>query len=149
MISVTSYVQARITAVLLTGVIAFGLAEAHAQAGDEGGEHLYISKGCLGCHGASARGGGGVPPLAQTELPFNQFLAMLRTPNTAMHTFPKEAVKHDEAVLIHDYLRTLPLATLRIGLEAPTGVLPPTSCAECHLRYQATIVRQLPGSAMV
>ena len=148
MISVTSYVQTRLIAVLLTGVIAFGLAEAQAQAGDEGGEHLYISKGCLGCHGASARGGGGVPSLAQTELPFNQFLAMLRTPKTAMHTFPKEVVKHDEAVLIHDYLRTLPLATPRIGLEAPTGKLPPSSCAECHLRYQATIVRQFQGSAM-
>ena len=37
---------------------------AHAQEAEETGEPLYIVKGCLGCHGASARGGVG-PSLAK------------------------------------------------------------------------------------
>jgi len=37
------------------------------------GAELYIAKGCLGCHGASARGGVG-PPLANTKLTVDPFV---------------------------------------------------------------------------
>ena len=58
---------------------------------EETGEPLYIAKGCLGCHGASARGRVG-PSLAQTELSFEAFLAQLRNPRNIMPAFPHETV---------------------------------------------------------
>lgn len=120
---------------------------AHAQEPEETGEPLYIVKGCLGCHGASARGGVG-PSLAQTELSFEAFLAQLRNPRNIMPAFPHEVVTDDEARIVYEYLQTVPLAPPRISVEAPTGEVEPGSCAECHLELQPTIVRQFQGSAM-
>ena len=69
-----------ILCVLLGGGTAF------AQTQDNGGR-LFIQKGCIGCHGVAGHGGAG-PDLAGTSLPFEAFLAQLRTPRGQMPVFP-------------------------------------------------------------
>jgi hydroxylamine dehydrogenase len=110
-------------------------------------EMLYIQKGCLGCHGASARGGVG-PTLARTALPLAAFLAQLREPRGIMPAFPAEAVSDAEAERILGYLQGLSAATPRLRADLPSGELNPAECADCHRRLNPTIVWQYERSAM-
>lgn len=125
------------------------LAPASRLAAQEGsaGERLFIAKGCLGCHGASGRGGVG-PTLAGTTLPFDAFVGQLRSPRGIMPAFPEEAVTRVEAQSIYDYVRGLGPAPARLAEAPPKGEQDPASCAECHARLEPTIVRQFHGSAM-
>jgi hydroxylamine dehydrogenase len=119
------------------------------------GERLYISRGCLGCHGASGRGGVG-PALAQTGLAFDAFLDQLRSPRGIMPVFPAEVVSEAEARQIYEYVRQVPPPAPsireRMSQEAiqplPTGEVDAARCAGCHERIHATIVRQFAASAM-
>ncbi|MBI2466946.1 MAG: c-type cytochrome [Candidatus Rokubacteria bacterium] len=117
-----------------------------AQAAVSGGE-LYILRGCLGCHGASGRGGVG-PALAQTPVPFDAFLTQVRQPRGIMPPFPAEALSEADARAIHEYLRTAPGAPPRLRADVPRGVLDGKACAECHRRLHPTIVTQFEASAM-
>lgn len=110
-------------------------------------EALYIQKGCLGCHGASARGGVG-PNLAGTGLPLPAFLAQLRQPRGIMPAFPPDAVSDAEAEAIHGYLRGVAAAPARLRADLPQGELAPSTCSNCHRRLNPTIVRQFEQSAM-
>jgi Seven times multi-haem cytochrome CxxCH/Cytochrome C oxidase, cbb3-type, subunit III len=110
-------------------------------------EALYIQKGCLGCHGASARGGVG-PNLAGTALPLPAFLAQLRQPRGIMPAFPPDAVSDAEAEAIHGYLQGVAAAPARLRADLPQGELAPSTCINCHRRLNPTIVRQFEGSAM-
>jgi hydroxylamine dehydrogenase len=139
-----------------TVALAFGFvsllhaSEVRAQQQDEGsglGEHLYISRGCLGCHGASARGGVG-PSLAGTPLPIDAFLHQLREPRGIMPEFPEEVVSEDDAERIHTYLRALRSDMPRLRAELPSGTLDAATCAECHREFHPVIVRQFESSAM-
>ena len=56
-------------------------AAALAQTPPEVGADLYIRRGCLGCHGASGRGGVG-PTLANTKLTVDTFTQQVRKPRT-------------------------------------------------------------------
>src|SRR6266498_405668 len=60
------------------------------QTGDQGSV-LYIRKGCLGCHGASGRGGVG-PALANTQLTPEAFVNQLRHPRGIMPPFHQRIV---------------------------------------------------------
>ena len=62
----------RALAVLVMAVALLAIPLPAAAAAEPGGE-LYILRGCLGCHGASGRGGVG-PSLGKTPLPFDAFL---------------------------------------------------------------------------
>jgi len=66
------------------------------------GAELYIAKGCLGCHGASGRGGVG-PPLAVTKLTVDAFVGQLRHPRGIMPPFHARIVNDAEAQAIHAY----------------------------------------------
>ena len=115
---------------------------------EKSGEHLYISRGCLGCHGASGRGGVG-PVLAGTRLPFEAFLHQLREPRDIMPTFPDEIVSEDDAEEIHDYLRALTPDVPKLRADLPRGVLDRETCAECHRGLHPTIVEQFETSAQL
>lgn len=130
----------------MTLAAAFAALPASAQQG-VGGEQLFIAKGCLGCHGASARGGVG-PELAQTGLSLDEFTSQLRTPRERMPVFPEEVVSAEEARTIYDYVRRAPAAPARLRDDLPSGVLDPAGCADCHADYNPTIVRQFAASAM-
>jgi len=123
-------------------------AAAHLMAqGPPSGERLFIAKGCMGCHGASGRGGVG-PTLAGTALPFDAFVHQLREPRGIMPTFPPEAVSRDEAQAVYDYVRGVGPAPAPLAEAPPPGIQTPASCAPCHARLEPTIVRQFHASAM-
>jgi hydroxylamine dehydrogenase len=115
--------------------------------GDRSGERLYIARGCLGCHGASGRGGVG-PALAGTRLSMDAFLHQVRRPRGIMPAFPDNVVSEDDAEEIHEYLRALAPDLPRLRADLPRGVLDPATCAECHRALHPTIVRQFESSAM-
>jgi hydroxylamine dehydrogenase len=129
-------------ALLLLGLRAFPL---HGQS--DSGERRFIAKGCLGCHGASGRGGVG-PQLAGTALDFQAFLTQLRTPRQRMPAFPADVVSDADARAIFEYLRTAPPPPPRLAEAAPRGTQSPASCIPCHRRLDPTIVAQFAGSAM-
>ena len=110
-------------------------------------EAIYIQKGCLGCHGASARGGVG-PSLAGTALTLEAMLVQLRTPRGIMPAFPAEAVSDAEAERILGYLQGLPTEQPRLRADLPAGEQSPASCADCHRRLNPMIVGQYELSAM-
>jgi hypothetical protein len=111
------------------------------------GERLFITKGCMGCHGVSGRGGVG-PDLAGTALSVAAFEEQLRHPRDKMPAFPVEAVTDEEAESIHDYLQGVGPPAARLAEEPPHGGLDPESCIPCHQRLEPTIVRQFLASAM-
>ena len=127
-------------------LVALAPSAAAAQPADAGAE-LYIAKGCLGCHGASGRGGVG-PPLARTQLALEAFLHQLRQPRGIMPPFHARAVTDAEARSIHAYLTTVPAPPPRLRADVPRGVLDQATCAECHRRLNPTIVAQFEASAM-
>lgn len=67
---------------------------------------LYASAGCSRCHGPTAAGGFG-PPLAATALPFEAFLAQLRTPRWRMPAFSDDVVSDQAALRLYEYVRSL------------------------------------------
>jgi hydroxylamine dehydrogenase len=111
------------------------------------GERLYIEKGCLGCHGASGRGGVG-PTLIQTPLAFAAFLRQVRTPRGVMPPFHERIVSDSELQIIYDYVRALPPAAPRLRRELPSGVLAAGTCQACHERFNPIIAQQFAASAM-
>ena len=108
---------------------------------------MFITKGCLGCHGASGRGGVG-PMLAVTRLSLDAFVHQLRQPRQLMPRFPVELVSDAEAAAIRGYLQSVPAPPPRIIADLPHGSLDPNSCAPCHAKLEPTIVRQFMASAM-
>ena len=129
-----------ISAVLVAGALA-------ARADEPPGGELYILKGCLGCHGASGRGGVG-PPLARTALPYEAFLQQVRHPRAIMPPFPGEAVSDREVRAIFEYVKGVAPPAARLRADIPTGVLDPKTCAPCHARTNPTIPQQFEASAM-
>lgn len=111
------------------------------------GERLFIMKGCLGCHGASGRGGVG-PELANTSLSVEAFVRQLREPRERMPAFHAEVVSEEEVRKIHGYLQSVAPPPGRLGPEPPAGVQDSASCAACHQDLHPTIVRQFEHSAM-
>jgi hydroxylamine dehydrogenase len=122
-------------------------AAAAADGRADSGADLYVRKGCLGCHGASGRGGVG-PVLANTKLTPDAFVRQLHSPRGIMPRFPAEVVSDAEARAILTYLQGLAPAPPKLRVDAPHGVLDQRTCAECHRKLNPEIVRQFEGSAM-
>jgi hydroxylamine dehydrogenase len=121
-------------------------AQQHGAAADSGGD-FFIVKGCLGCHGASGRGGVG-PELAGTTLSLEAFLQQVRHPRRLMPAFPPEAVSDGQVAAIRSYLLAVPPRPSRILADLPHGVLGAATCVPCHMKLEPTIVRQFEASAM-
>jgi hydroxylamine dehydrogenase len=130
--------------VTLAAILPFPL---HPQQAQPDGERLFIAKGCLGCHGASGRGGVG-PELARTALDIDAFIGQVRTPRQRMPAFPPGAVSDEELRAIHGFLQTVAPPPARLSVAPPSGVQTAASCAQCHARLQPGIVAQFAGSAM-
>jgi hydroxylamine dehydrogenase len=113
----------------------------------DSGAELYIVKGCLGCHGASGRGGVG-PVLAATALSAEAFLQQVRHPRQLMPVLPPEVVSDAQVAAIRSYLQAVPPPPARLIADLPHGALRPESCAPCHAKLEPTIVRQFEASAM-
>jgi hydroxylamine dehydrogenase len=111
------------------------------------GADLYIRRGCLGCHGASGRGGVG-PTLANTKLTAEAFITQLRHPRGIMPPFHQGIVSDAEAQAILTYLQSAPAPPPKLRVDVPHGQLNEKTCAECHRRFNPTIVAQFEASAM-
>jgi mono/diheme cytochrome c family protein len=133
--------------ILLVAALSAFPARAGGQEPADRGSVLYIRKGCLGCHGASGRGGVG-PTLASTRLSAAEFLTQLRTPRGIMPAFPSEVVSDAEGRAILGYLHGLAPLPPKLRADVPRGVLDQKTCAECHRRLHPTIVAQFEASAM-
>ena len=118
-----------------------------AGADAERGAALYLTKGCLGCHGAGGRGGVG-PALANTTLGPEALIERLRSPRGIMPRFPAEAVSDAEAREIYQYLEQVTPPPPRLRADVPHGILVPGSCAPCHARVNPVIVSQFAAGAM-
>lgn len=139
----------RLVTLLVPLIVAGALSLSGAQAQEPGadGARLYISKGCLGCHGASGRGGVG-PVLADTKVSAELFIQQLRKPRGIMPRFPSEVVSDAEALAIRQYITAVPAPAPRLRADVPHGVLDQQTCAGCHRKLHPTIVAQFEASAM-
>ncbi len=132
---------------LLLGVLVLSPSIALGEQAADPGAELYIRKGCLGCHGASGRGGVG-PTLANTQLPRDAFLQQVRRPRDIMPVFPPTVVSDDEVRSIREYLVKVAPPAPKLRVDLPKGALDSKSCAGCHARFHPVIVRQFAASAM-
>lgn len=136
-----TWVRAFCLLAMLAPALAFAMPDT------ERGQELFIRKGCLGCHGASGRGGVG-PVLAHTALPLDAVLRQLRRPRGIMPPFPPSVVSDDEARVIHAYLQDVPPLEPKLRADVPHGSLDAKTCIPCHEKLNPMIVRQFEGSAM-
>ncbi len=132
---------------LLASMLLVFPAVALGQEATPSGAELYISKGCLGCHGASGRGGVG-PALANTKLSADALIQQMRNPRGIMPRFPAEVVSDAEARAIHQYIEKVAPPPRKLRADVPRGVLDPATCAGCHQRLNPVIVSQFAASAM-
>jgi hydroxylamine dehydrogenase len=133
--------------VLVAGLLVLLPGATLGQEATERGADLYVRKGCLGCHGASGRGGVG-PAVANTKLTTDAFLQQLRNPRGLMPRFPAEIISEADARVIHAYLQAAPTAPPRLRADLPRGVLDQATCAACHVKVNPMIVHQFEASAM-
>ncbi len=132
---------------LFVGLISWALLSPWAFAEEPNpGEHLYIQKGCLGCHGAGARGGAG-PDLASTPLSLETFQKQVRLPRDRMPPLPASFITNEEIQRIYAYVRGLSARSAKLA-EAPKGPQDPASCVACHRKHNPTLVAQYLSSAM-
>jgi len=137
--------QALVRFIVLVAVLA--PAPSFSAAPADRGMELYIRKGCLGCHGASGRGGVG-PVLARTAVPLDTLVHQLRHPRGLMPPFPDRVVSDEEARAILAYLGSVPPVEPRLRGDLPHGTLAEGTCVPCHARVNPVIVQQFLGSAM-
>ena len=93
--------------------------DASAPAGNVGhGQQLFKADGCWECHGAIGQGGGAAGPnIAPMELPYEAFIAQLRTPQNQMPPFEGKVVPDKDAADIYAYLKSVP--SPRAGKDIP------------------------------
>jgi len=115
-------------------------AEKRAVWGTREGDRLYISKGCIGCHGTSGYGGVG-PDLAKTVLIPDEFNQQVRNPRSQMPPFPESIITDQEISKVYAYLQLVP-PELSYRWEAPEGEQKEESCIDCHRKYHPVLVAQ-------
>ena len=102
------------------------------------GARVYREKQCVACHGATALGGIG-KPLANTPLPFDQFLSKIRNALPPKPALNATDLPDAHAYSIYLWLHTLTAAPAKVSPAAlPTGqilgiqVWVEKGCDQCH-----------------
>jgi mono/diheme cytochrome c family protein len=102
--------RASVCILLLWGAVA-ARADDAPPADAANGKALFMADGCYQCHGTVGQGGrynGPAPRVARTELPFEGFLGVLRTPPNDMPPFTTAVLSDRQVADIYAYLRALP-----------------------------------------
>lgn len=85
------------------------LAAQEAPRGDRvTGRQAYLKNGCQNCHGSVGQGGGPGPVLADTQLPYEAYVAQMRTPSNIMPAYSGLLMTDRELADVFAYLRALP-----------------------------------------
>jgi mono/diheme cytochrome c family protein len=103
------------------------------------GRQIYLDNQCVACHSNQAEGGIG-PKLAQTSLPFDQFLDKIRTALPPKPAFDETALSTQDAYHLYGWLESLdpvgsPAAvqpTLPPGQILGMKVWTEGRCDSCH-----------------
>ncbi len=75
------------------------------------GKRLYLAVGCFTCHGRSGQGGamnGPAPILAKTQMPFEGFKGLLRSPVNDMPTYSEKVMTDKQVADIYAFVESLP-----------------------------------------
>lgn len=85
------------------------LAAQEAPRGDRAaGRQAYLKNGCQNCHGSVGQGGGPGPVLADTQLPYEAYVAQMRTPSNIMPAYSRLLMTDRELADVFAYLQALP-----------------------------------------
>jgi mono/diheme cytochrome c family protein len=86
------------------------LASAAFAASAEKGKSDYMKYGCWGCHGTVGQGAVTGPKLAPDPMPYEAFVAFVRTTNRAMPPYREPVLPDADLADIYAYLRSIPPA---------------------------------------
>lgn len=94
------------------GIAAFAaiLASAALAASAEKGRSDYMKYGCWGCHGTVGQGAVTGPKLAPDPMPYEAFVAFVRTTNRAMPPYREPVLPEADLADIYAYLQSIPPA---------------------------------------
>jgi mono/diheme cytochrome c family protein len=93
----------------LAGSIILGVAAGHAaEPSAERGRTLYMSVGCVHCHGTMGQGSNAGLKLAPEPLPAEAIAQFIRATNTQMPAYSAEVLPDDAVADIAAFLATIP-----------------------------------------
>ena len=99
-------------AAVCTAAMGIGAQAQDAPKGDPAnGKRVYLAENCFTCHGRVGQGGaynGPAPRLAQTALPFEGFLAVIRNPSNDMPAYAAGVMSDQAAADVYAFLQSLP-----------------------------------------
>jgi mono/diheme cytochrome c family protein len=84
------------------------LAPGTLAASAEKGKSDYMKYGCWGCHGTVGQGGVTGPKLAPDPMPYEAFVAFVRTTNRAMPPYREPVLPDADLADIYAYLQSIP-----------------------------------------
>jgi len=117
-----------IAAAVVVGCSAAAAAPALAQGGDapagnaKAGQQVFKAIGCWECHGTMGQGSimtSAGKRLAPDPLPWETFLAFVRSSNRAMPSFSEKILSDDDLADIYAYLQSVPEPPASIPLLNP------------------------------
>jgi mono/diheme cytochrome c family protein len=99
--------QFRVGLAALAAGLAFGQGAALA-ASAEKGKTAYMQFGCWGCHGTVGQGGVTGPKLAPDPMPYETFVAFVRTTNRTMPPYREPVLSNEDLADIYAYVQSIP-----------------------------------------
>ena len=93
-------------AALAAGLL-IGRVGALAASADKG-KASYITFGCWGCHGTVGQGGIAGPKLAPDPMPYDTFVAFVRTTNRTMPPYREAVLSNEDLADIYAFVQSLP-----------------------------------------
>jgi mono/diheme cytochrome c family protein len=103
-----------LAAALVVGAVGLAMS-AVAQDGPKGdavnGKRIFLANGCFECHGRAGQGGAfnkPAPTLANMQLPFEAFEALVREPADDMPAYTDVLMPDKDLADVYAYLKSLP-----------------------------------------
>lgn len=88
---------------------------------ESGGGQAFMHYGCFECHGTVGQGTIAGPKLAPKPVPFDVFVAQVRTPANQMPAYPPHLLSDADLTAIYGFLNTQPATSLPPELGALTA----------------------------
>jgi mono/diheme cytochrome c family protein len=74
----------------------------------EKGQAAYMKFGCWGCHGTVGQGGVTGPKLTPDPMPYETFVAFVRTSSRAMPPYHEAVLSNEDLADIYAYVQSIP-----------------------------------------